>query len=1231
MSKINQIQNELSSLDGGTFQKLADAYLHAKGYEQINSIGSVIGANKVRKGTPDSLIVLPNGKYIFAEYTTQKDEVGKKFKEDIEKCLNEQKTGIPISKIEEIVLCHTSTLKPKQVEPLKKECQKHGIKLKIFGIDSIPYDLYQKYPGIARDFLGVEVDTGQILSPDEFVKAYNKRKIAIPLNTTFHFREQELEKVLEGLEAKNLAIISGKAGIGKSRFALEICNRFVRSHPDYEVKCIFFQGRDIFEDIRVYFSKPGKYLIFVDDANRVSGFNYFIDLLHDQGENRQIKVIVTVRDYALEQVLKIAEDFEKNNNLIELELESLEEQQIKKLVKNECNINNQHYLERIADISQGNPRLALMIAEIAKQENNLQSINDVSSVYDEYYSSITKDLEELAEDNLLKTAAIVAFFRFVDYSNEEMMAEIKDAFGMSKDVFREAVRPLHDLEILDLYEDEVVRTSDQVLATYLFYLAFFVEKILKFSTLLENFFPRYKREFVDALNPVLNAFYSEEVIQIMRPQEVDISWESYKKSQDETSLMDFIQVFWFLKETDILIHVRDRISNLGVKTVERESKHNYNLSSDSLLTILGLFINSSQDNFQMALDLLFQYLVKCPEKQEGVRKLITEDFGFKHDSYAYGFEKQRAVIDKLCERVKGENSELFSKLFLDVAQNYLKTHFDSSSAKGIIIKVYDFDLQATEELFQLRKMIWQSVFLLYQVPIFRDVVLNTLQNYTKFGLKVNEIVKKDAQYIIPFIKSELETDNYSHCLIVQEYLDCLQEYQVLFDQNLRNRFIHSIYTLSKVLRFDWLGSQLTYEDCTKLKEQQIRDYLKNYNYSDYEKLFQHCLEIEKTMNIIINNSNCFYFDSLIEQVLIDLAYCDDFLYTKVIKHYLYLGNLFQNNRWLFNFYYSVPKDKITSEDKEYCEQLYELYKKSTINQMPDSLYFLMKYRLIDKNVIVRVIEILVDRSRNENLSSGKILSCIFSQLDINQILNNWFEGNLNLLKQTYFTVLKVSLHSSSIAHEMKIFAIILDLDSNFIFEYIDWLYDSKEVSNVFRNDLDYSCIWNRDDYVEFISRTMEYIYQLEKKKTIFTSNYDLTISCLFKTKKKDDSSLWEKQDCVLENIIKTRHEDIEWMTFIFNIITDFSGERRKKLIGVFLHYNKNLEEFKKIPLEPSFSGWSWSGVTIYQKRIDFFKSLLPLVNKVELLEHKRYIEQSIEDCQRSIEQEKKIYFLGDFI
>ena len=74
MSKINQIQNKIRELEGGTFQKLADAYIHKKGYNHINTIGSVIGSDKVRKGTPDTLVSLPNGKFVFAEYTTQKDK-----------------------------------------------------------------------------------------------------------------------------------------------------------------------------------------------------------------------------------------------------------------------------------------------------------------------------------------------------------------------------------------------------------------------------------------------------------------------------------------------------------------------------------------------------------------------------------------------------------------------------------------------------------------------------------------------------------------------------------------------------------------------------------------------------------------------------------------------------------------------------------------------------------------------------------------------------------------------------------------------------------------------------------------------------------------------------------------------------------------------------------------------------------------------------------------------------
>ena len=126
MSKINQIQNKLRELDGGAFQKLADAYLHKKGYEQINSLGSVIGADKVRKGTPDTLVLLPNGKYVFAEHTTQQDGIYEKLKKDLDKCFDEAKTGIAVEKIDEVVICYTSTLDTSELDLLRTVSETWG-------------------------------------------------------------------------------------------------------------------------------------------------------------------------------------------------------------------------------------------------------------------------------------------------------------------------------------------------------------------------------------------------------------------------------------------------------------------------------------------------------------------------------------------------------------------------------------------------------------------------------------------------------------------------------------------------------------------------------------------------------------------------------------------------------------------------------------------------------------------------------------------------------------------------------------------------------------------------------------------------------------------------------------------------------------------------------------------------------------------------------------------------
>lgn len=208
--------------------------------------------------------------------------------------------------------------------------------------------------------------------------------------------------------------------------------------------------------------------------------------LRNQKENQQIKIVVTVRDYALEKIEKDISQYPYQS----IQLDRFTDNQIKELAQVEFNILNPLYLERIVELSAGNPRIAVMVSRIAVEKNTLQSINDVSTLY-EYFSSIKEDLQSFEEHDLLRTAGVIAFLRAVDRANEQMMLGIQNSFHILPDVFWDCAFRLHELEMVDMYENEVVRISDQVLSTYLFYLAFFKEKALDFSDVLRNYFPGF--------------------------------------------------------------------------------------------------------------------------------------------------------------------------------------------------------------------------------------------------------------------------------------------------------------------------------------------------------------------------------------------------------------------------------------------------------------------------------------------------------------------------------------------------------------------------------------------------------------------------------------------------------------------------------------------------------------------------------------------------------------------
>jgi hypothetical protein len=79
MSKINQIQTAILSLDPGAYQKLMDAYILKKyDFSNITPLGSHSGTNKTTKGTPDSFVRCEDGHFILIAHGTVGDHTFRK-------------------------------------------------------------------------------------------------------------------------------------------------------------------------------------------------------------------------------------------------------------------------------------------------------------------------------------------------------------------------------------------------------------------------------------------------------------------------------------------------------------------------------------------------------------------------------------------------------------------------------------------------------------------------------------------------------------------------------------------------------------------------------------------------------------------------------------------------------------------------------------------------------------------------------------------------------------------------------------------------------------------------------------------------------------------------------------------------------------------------------------------------------------------------------------------------
>ncbi|MDB5034027.1 MAG: hypothetical protein JWQ98_1268 [Chlorobi bacterium] len=1247
MSKINQIQSALKAIDQARFQQLCDHYLHKQGYVNINSIGLVIGKDKTKTGTPDTYISLTSGKYLFAEYTTQQEGVVSKFEDDLAKCFDSTKTGLSDSEIEKVFLCYNGQMDVRGDQRLKALGAKHGCIVEIIGIGRLSHDLKDKYPDLAKEHLNVDVDSGQILDEERFIAMYQKHPNATRIDTVFLGRESDLELAHEFLLSNNVLLISGRPGVGKTRFALECCRRFAGSHSEYRASYVFNRSADVYDDVRTYFSQPGKYLIMIDDANRRTGLTYFLELLQEQSNDREFKIVCTVRDYAAE---KIRSDIGKYARPDELEINPFSNDEIKELVRVSYNIQNGDYLRRIERLAQGNPRLAMMAAKVATEHNSLGSIDDVSALYDEYFKSIRGDMEGDDFPGLLRAAAAVTFFRGIDRDNDEQKHLILDAFGLDNDSFWSYLERLHELEIVDLWEDHsIARIADQVLATYLFYRAVFVDKVIDLTFVLTKLFPRFRSRLMDAVSPVYSAFDVTLIEKVLKPSILNV-WGQFTDQKRWDELWELMEAFWWVNENQTLIIVRDSIRSMESELIDVASiewKTNSFVPRSTPLSVLSQFRGSVYQ--QNAAKLILDYAAKQPSAYPYVIHILTDDYGFRTNSHRYGYATEKMVLDVIW--AEWESTKRFESawLYVAVVNEFIKTHHMATEPLNRrALTIMQFDLLPTEEMQAMRRMMLKQLLELYERPELVGSVTALLHQYPRMGCDISGkgIIGWDMEILLPFVRSHLDPAKYSDCRYVQSLLAHCRRNDVEYDQDLKTIFTNQTYELSILLTDDYEELQeYGHDHYRERKRDAIRQQFSLYTAHEYRVLLQQCQEV------LAATSRQYQILEGIGQILLDLLNRDPTLFEIVMAKYLddgdsltihpdqFVGAMMTafgakrthdvveyatsnvKDKWLFSYFSLLPETSITASE---AEQLKNLYAVADVQVMPYRLAYLERFSRASPTIANDIVTTLLRRSKEDK----RYIFC-FSKLFLlageNQEAMLLRTLDIDNIETAYIEVASIERH---LDYQCRAMSLILDRDPAFLNKYIHERHQVRK-DHYWPEERDYSLLWERDDYRAIIKSALDEAFGLDKKDRFFLSDTRdrlLTVSRLGNDERRKPC---ERVISLLEEIIEEHYSNREYMEFLSDGIARFDEDTHRRLLAFFLLHNKNPEDFQKLWLEPSSGSASGSWVPVYTRQKEFLQSLFSLVADIDLLDHRAYLEHRIEILEQQIEREKRSDFLEE--
>ena len=1099
---LQDIENKIRTMNPAAFQELGDAFMMKKYKDStlFYTKGSQYGKQKTIKGTPDTEIHTKDNKCIMVEYSTNETKGIQKLSKDIDKCIKKE----CIAKLKKsITLIVSYKLKDADISHIINYANENDIDCIIYDGARLARELYDNnYNDIICKYLNIPIDNRQILSIEDFIQEYINTAgvIFVSLSNKFLCRESELTDIKTYLNEYDFVLLYGAPGVGKTRLAIQSILEYCKENTNYYAYCISDKGSELSQDF-YNINLENDNILFVDDINKIDNKFKSIIGFYSNKKTGKLKIVMTVRDYALQQAKKLY----RPHDCMEIQVEPMNTEQIYEIIKTEFdfdifNIDKYEILDNIIINSKGNLRIAMMLGKLVTKKQNLKLFDNISKVFDYYYSDIIDiDKQHINKNIFLQCSGIIAFFSPMKY---KYFSKIIKTFHINPLDFENCLNILKDKKIAIIYNNTYVKINDQNLRMYLFYLAFIKEKVLPIEILFQRYYKKEAHQiFIDCIFSI-NVFDPN-----IKNTITSILSDYYNSLKNYEVKFLFLLDFWSYLQLETLDFIWDSVF-----------KNKYELNSNfDILKLTSMLFTLDGSNLEFAIKLAFEYVRRKNDAKETLIHYIDEYFNFRHNDINNSHYRQSKLLEYIIEQVE-QDDLLCNQIFWYIARLFLtfRTSYFEHSGE-IINRIYQYQVPPLKSILNIREKIWNIINKYYSFENFNGL----LQKYISSYSNNIELLKHDNPNILKIIKEHANSKSFDDCLCVQKYIQWSKKRNVISQKDYKdfyNKFQCSEYKFYELLTWDRLRDNELYDDNnnydaykkykkTKFKKKFV--YKTKQSYNKFLKKYTGLLKntnidtkykntLKDSLNLIVskafdsNNDLGYYFIKEIIQYdfldFIPLELFANHLNTskseaKKIMSAIQSADFYMKSEWIIKYYEFISAQFLTEKDSTILLKTIEnCSTRASIN-----ISNLVKFKKFDSKFIDKILKLILELNKH-----GKsILICLYNSEFMYDICSK------DVIQQTYLQQLKLQ-KNYDYDYDGKVFFRILKDDPHFLLEYI------KIIANNETNpDLSLSQIWKVEGIESAVDKVLKYLRTDYKYSNFREYKWEKALFMFFKNNKTE--------------------------------------------------------------------------------------------------------------------------------